>query len=217
MSEPINSIGILGAGRVGTAVARQALAAGYDVRLATRKPAEDIALMVELVTPGACAVTAGEIAQADLVVLALPLGRYRMLEPDALAGRIVVDAMNYWAPTDGILPEFEAGEASSLVIQRFLPQSRLVRALNHVGYHDFEMRARAPGHPERSALALAGDDAAARAAVAAVIDRLGYDPVDAGALAESHRFDAGSPIFGPALTKAEVEMLLAGEIAQAAE
>lgn len=217
MTASIQSIGILGAGRVGTAVARQALEAGYDVALATRRPPEDIALMVELVTPGARAASAAEIARADLVILALPLGRYRALDADALAGRIVIDAMNYWAPTDGVLAEFEAGEPSSVVVQRHLRQARLVRTLNHIGYHDFEMRARAPGHPGRSAMALAGDDAAARAEVAGFIDRLGYDPVDAGPLAESRRFDAGSPIFGPALSRAELEALLSGEIAQAAE
>lgn len=217
MTRPVKTVGILGAGRVGTAIARQALKAGYDVSVATRKPPEDIALMIDLVTPGAHAVTAQDISQSDLVILALPLVRYRTLDAVSLAGRIVVDAMNYWAPTDGALAEFQSGEPSSLVIARHLPGARIVRTLNHVGYHDLEMRARDPGDPDRAAMVLAGNDADARAMVTGFIDRLGYDPVDAGPLIESRRFDAGSPIFGPALRRAEIETLLTSEFATAAE
>src|SRR3954452_10221159 len=101
------TIGILGAGRVGTAVARQALKAGYRVKIATSKPAQEIALLVDIITPGALAVDAAEAAASDLVVVAVPLHKYRTLNPGLLAGKIVVDAMNYWAPTDGEVDDFE--------------------------------------------------------------------------------------------------------------
>lgn len=203
------TIGILGAGRVGTAVARQALKAGYEVKLATAKPPEEIALIAEFTAPGARAVSAEEAAAADIVVLAMPLNRYTHVPPSCLAGRIVVDAMNYWAPTDGHMPDFERDLSSSEIVQQHLNAARLVRTLNHIGYHDLEEQALPPGHPERQALALAGDDEEARAIVAGFIDSLGYDPVDAGPLAASRKFNAGTPIFGSRLKRQELEALLA--------
>jgi predicted dinucleotide-binding enzyme len=209
MSSAVRTIGILGAGRVGTALARQALKAGYDVLIATARPPAEIALIVQFMAPGAKAVTAEAAARdSDIVMLALPLGKYRTLDPDSLAGRIVIDAMNYWAPVDGHIAEFDGEAASSQVVQRFLPGARLVRTLNHIGYHELEEQGLPHGHPGRQALALAGDDPDARQAVAGFIDRLGYDPVDAGELAASRSFDAGTPIFGARLQRSEMEALL---------
>ena len=217
MPSQIRTIGILGAGRVGTALARQALRAGYEVPIATARPPAEIALIVELLAPGARAVTAEAAARdSDIVVLALPLGKYRTLQPASLAGKIVIDAMNYWAPTDGTVAEFENEASSSEVVQRFLPQARLVRTLNHIGYHELEEQGRPNGHPERQALALAGADADAREAVAGFIDRLGYDPVDAGELAAARKFDAGTMIFGGRLRHHEMAPLL-GDVSPRAE
>ena len=203
------TIGILGAGRVGTAVARQALKAGYDVRIATAKPAAEIALLAEIITPGAHAVSAAEAAAADLVVLAVPLHKYRTLDPALLADRTVIDAMNYWAPVDGALAAFEAGRTSSEVIQAQLGGARVVKTLNHIGYHELEEDGREPGAANRRALALAGDDAAAKALVARFIDRLGYDPVDAGPLAAGIAFQPGTEIFSTGHTAAQLRSILA--------
>ncbi|MFD1941516.1 NADPH-dependent F420 reductase [Paradevosia shaoguanensis] len=203
------TIGILGAGRVGTALARLALAAGYEVRMATSRAPSEIELLLKIITPGAVAATAEEVALgSDIVVLALPLFRYRTLRPDLLAGKVVVDVMNYWSPTDGRLEEFEGEEASSEVIQRFLPDARLVRSFNHMGYHEIEGEARAAGALDRRALAIAADDSIARQAVADFIDRLGYDPVDAGPLRSARNFGAGTPIFGASLARDELIGLL---------
>ena len=202
MPSAVRTIGILGAGRVGTALGRQALKAGYDVKIATSRPPAEIALIVDMLVPGAEAVTAeAAMRDGDIVVLALPLGKYRSLAPESLAGKIVIDAMNYWAPTDGILAEFEGDASSSEVVQRFLPRARLVRTLNHIGYHELEEQGLPPGHPERRALALSGDDPEARQAVATFLDRLGYDPVDAGDLAAGRIFDVGTAVFGGQLRR----------------
>ncbi len=126
----VRTIGILGAGRVGTAIARRAVTAGYEVRVATSKAPEDIALVLEIMVPGAKASTARNvIATADIIVLALPLSKYRSLSPELLAGKIVVDAMNYWAPTDGTIAEFEGGRSSSMVVQDFCPAHGWCEAL----------------------------------------------------------------------------------------
>ena len=220
MPSAVQTIGILGAGRVGTALGRQALKAGYDVKIATGRPPAEIALIVDMLVPGAQAVTAeAAMRDSDIVVLALPLGKYRSLAPESLAGKIVIDAMNYWAPTDGVLSEFEGDASSSEVVQRFLPRARLVRTLNHIGYHELEEQGLPPGHPERQALALAGNDPEARQVVAAFLDRLGYDPVDAGDLAAGRIFDVGTAVFGGQLRRGEMDRLFqaVSPMAQAAE
>lgn len=210
MPEP-KTIGILGAGRVGTALARLALAAGYEVRVATARPAAEIALLLEIMAPGARPDTAEAlVAASDIVILALPLSKYRSLRPEQLAGKVVIDVMNYWAPTDGTILEFEGEASSSEVVQRHLAGARLVRSFNHLGYHEIEERSRPAGDPERRALALAGNDAQARVVVAGFIDRLGYDPVDAGPLSASRRFGVGTPVFGADFGHAEMAGLLSG-------
>ncbi|MCC6735036.1 MAG: NAD(P)-binding domain-containing protein [Bauldia sp.] len=198
-------IGVLGAGRVGNAVARQAMHGGYEVAIGTAKPPEDIGLIVSFLAPGATIASAEDvIAGSDIVVLAIPLAHYRELSRHDFGGRVVIDPMNYWPPLDGHLPEFEGEEGSGEVVQRALPTARLVRALNHIGYHELEENALPPGTPGRQALALAGDDPAARAAVAGFIDRLGYDPVDAGPLVAARGFRAGLPLFGTRLDRGEL-------------
>ncbi|WP_255470891.1 NADPH-dependent F420 reductase [Pseudarthrobacter sp. B4EP4b] len=205
----IGTVGVLGAGRVGTAVARQAMRAGYEVKIATGKPAAEIALLAEIVTPGASAVDAIDAAAADLIIVAVPLHKYRTLRPELLKDKIAIDVMNYWAPIDGEIDDFEADpRTSSEVVQEFLGRSRLVKSLNHIGYHELEEDGRPPGTPDRRALALAGDDPAAKAAVADFIDRLGYDPIDAGPLPAGRAFQPGTPIFNGSHTADELTALL---------
>ncbi|GIJ29599.1 NADP oxidoreductase [Micromonospora qiuiae] len=195
---PIRTIGIFGAGKSGIAIARQALAAGYNVRITTSGPAERTALVAAILTPGAIAVDGQHLADGtDLVVLAVPLRAWRELPLALLAGRIVVDVMNYWPPADGILPEFETGRPSSEIVRDGLPpDARLVKTVNHIGYHEIEELARPAGSPDRVALAVAGDDTGAVALVSQFIDDLGFDAVAVGGLAASAVLQPGSAIFG---------------------
>lgn len=203
------TIGILGAGRVGTALARQALKAGYRVRIATAQPAAENALLVNIVTPGAEAVESSEAAASDLVIVAIPLHKYRTLNPADLAGRVVIDAMNYWAPVDGVHDDFEAdARTSSEVVAAFLGGSRVVKSLNHIGYHEMEEDDRPAGDASRRALAVAGDDAAAKELVQRFIDRLGYDAIDAGPLAAGRAFEPTTPIFTGSHTAPELQALV---------
>jgi predicted dinucleotide-binding enzyme len=190
------TVGVLGAGRVGTAVARQLIRAGHDVLIAASGDPADIELIVGVMAPGARAVAAAEAAaRSDLVVLSLPLHRYRSLDPASLRGKVVVDAMNSWPESDGEIPELAGSPSSSEMVQAFLVGTRLVKTLNHIGYHELETDGTPPGTPGRRALAVAGDDPDARTVVALLIERLGYDAVDAGTLAAGAALEPGTPVF----------------------
>ncbi|WP_200811000.1 NADPH-dependent F420 reductase [Demequina sp. NBRC 110057] len=191
MSARIQTLGILGAGRVGKAVAALAARAGIDVAIAGSADAVDA------------------VVAADAVVLAVPLGRYRSLPAERLAGCVVIDAMNYWWELDGARPDLDDPTTStSQTVAAFLPGARVVKALNHLSGYALEELARPAGDPERIAVAVAGDDDEAVALVAGLVDALGYDPVTAGTLAEGMRFEPGTELFGADADEEEARAML---------
>jgi hypothetical protein len=192
----LSKIAVLGAGHVGPVIARLAVAAGYPVAIAASGDPADIELITELIIPGAQPRWASDaVAGADIVVLAIPLRRFPGLDPGPLAGKAVIDAMNYWPASDGALAAFEDGGSSETVARR-LAGARVVKALNHIGYHELEDRARPAGAPDRRAAGVASDDPAAAGTVAGLVGRLGYDPVRLENLRAGRVLEPGGPVFG---------------------
>lgn len=207
---PIGTVGIIGAGRVGRVLARLATDAGHRVLVAGSGAAARIADTIAAAAPGAAAAEASTVIRdADAVVLALPLPQHRALAADALDGKLVIDAMNYWWEVDGLRAEFgDLRTSTSEIVQRSFPGARVVKALNHMGYRDLDDEARRAGAPGRKAIAVAGDDPGDVATVMRLVDELGFDPVFAGALAEGIRLEPGAEAFGADVDAAELRAML---------
>ena len=185
------TLGIIGSGAIGTILAKQAIAAGIDVVLANSRGPETLTATVAELGARARAATPAEAARAgDWVVVSIPLAAYRQLPAAELAGKVVLDTINYYPVRDGSVPALDAGELTTgELVQRHLAGARLVKAFSNIGDHHIAALARPAGAADRTALPIAGDDPQAKAAAAELIGRLGFDTVDAGPLAESWRFE----------------------------
>ena len=194
---------VLGAGHVGPVIARLALRGGYSVAIANSGDPVDLELITQLVIPGAEARWAADaVADADLVVLAIPLVRFLAIDAESCSGKLVIDTMNYWPSTDGVVDVFErGGVGSSEIVAQRLPGSTVVKTLNHIGYHDLEDHAQPAGSADRRAIGVAGDDAAGVATASALVDRLGYDAVTVGTLVDGRILQPGGPVFGAVLRR----------------
>lgn len=211
MPGSIKKIGILGAGKLGIVLAQLARKAGYEVLISGSGSPKKIALSVKVLAPGSVAMTSREVArQAELVILALPLSKYKNIPRDELKGKLVVDAMNYWWEVDGKRDDFMDPElSSSESIQRFLDESRVVKAMSHMGYHDLHDEARKLEESSRKAIAIAGNDKEDVAAVADLINNIGFDPLPIGDLSQGVKLEPGNPAFGANLVLKDLKKLLA--------
>ena len=188
-------IGIIGAGFVGKAVARLALEAGYDVMVSNSRGVKSLASV-----PSGIGARIGTVADAadfgDMVLVAIPLDQYKTIPVEPLAGKTVIDAINYYPERDGSVPDLDTRrKATSELLADHLPSSHVVKAFNAILAKDLEKDGRRAGTADRRALPIAGDDVDAKARVMDLVDQLGFDPVDAGSLADSWRFERAKPAY----------------------
>ena len=179
-------------------VARLAVAAGYDVVLSNSRGPETLKGLVDELGPHARAATSAEAGAAgDLVVVTIPFRAFRDVPVEPLAGKTVIDTNNYYPDRDGVFSEIENGSTSaSKLLAEHLPTSHVVKAFNGILFSHLESLPRPAGAPDRSALPIAGDDANAKVQVIEFLNRIGFDVVDAGPLAEDWRFGPDTPAYG---------------------
>jgi 8-hydroxy-5-deazaflavin:NADPH oxidoreductase len=186
----VTTIGLIGSGNIGSTVARLAVDAGHDVVLSNSRGPETLTDLVKELGPQARAATAAEAAAAgDIVVVTVPLKAYRAVPVEPLRGKVVIDTNNYYPDRDGHIAELdEESTTTSELLQAHLPESRVVKAFNNIYVTHLGSLQRPAGHPERSVLAIAGDDQAAKRTVTEFLDSIGYDAYDVGPLSEGWRY-----------------------------
>jgi predicted dinucleotide-binding enzyme len=193
----MTTIGFIGSGNIGGTVARLAVDAGYDVVLANSRGPETLSDLVRQLGPRSRADSAaGAAAAGEIVIVSVPLKAYTQVPVEPLAGKVVLDTNNYYPERDGHLPELDTKQTTtSGLLQAHLLTSHVVKAFNNIYFKTLAVLGRPAGASDRSALAIAGDDEAAKRTAAAFLDRIGYDAFDAGSLADSWRFERDMPAY----------------------
>ncbi len=204
-SRPI--LGILGAGKLGITLAQIGLKSGYQINIASSKNPKKIAMTVNILAPGAKAMTTAEVAKkSDVIILALPLKNLQQIPQAELANKIVIDAMNYWWETDGprekIIPR---DTSSSEYVQEILRKSTVIKTFSHMGYHHlYDENHKNP----RKSLAIAGDNKSANEVASKIVADFGFDPLFIGNLKSGKILEPGQPGFGVNLEKSDLQKLL---------
>ena len=207
----MKTIGLIGAGHIGSQVARLAVRSGYDVVISNSREPETLSGLVAELGPKARAATSLDAAKAgDIVVVTVPLKNYRSVPVEPLAGKIVIDTNNYYPQRDGHIPELDnESTTTSELLQAHLPASKVVKAFNHIYASQLTTDGLPAGTKNRRALVIAGNDNEAKATVTRLLDQFGFDTVDAGPLSEGWRIQRDTPGYGPRRTANELRTDLA--------
>ena len=207
----MTTIGIIGAGNIGSQIARLAVENDYNVVISNSRGPETLSALIAELGPKARAATAVEAAKVgDIVVVTVPLKNYRKVPVEPLAGKIVIDTDNYYPERDGRIPELDnESTTTSELLQAHLPTSKVVKAFNHIYAADLTTHGQPAGAKNRRALVIAGDDKDAKARVTHLLDQFGFDTVDAGPLREGWRIQRDTPGYGPRRTAQELRRDLA--------
>lgn len=207
----MKTIGFIGAGNIGSQLARLAVANQYTVVLSNSRGPQTLSALVDELGPNARAATAADAAAAgDIAVVSVPLKNYRQVPVEPLAGKIVIDTNNYYPQRDGHIRELDdESTTTSELLQAHLPTSKVVKAFNHIYAVQLTTHGQPAGTANRRALVIAGDDESAKAAVARLLDQFGFDTVDAGPLKEGWRIQRDTPGYGPRRTADELRRDLA--------
>jgi predicted dinucleotide-binding enzyme len=207
----MTTIGIIGAGHIGSAVARKAVELGYDVVISNSRGPETLTELATELGPKARAATSAEAAEAgDFAVVTVPLKNYRDIPVEPLAGKIVIDTNNYYWERDGHIPALDNGEATtSGLLQEHLPGSKVAKGFNHIMASQIGTDGTPPGTPDRRALATASDYPEAAELVTRLYDEFGFDTVNIGLLDDSWRVERDRPAYVIRQNEAELKENLA--------
>jgi predicted dinucleotide-binding enzyme len=207
----MSTIGLIGAGKIGSQLARLAVAHGHNVVISNSRGPESLTALVHELGPNARAASVVDAARAgEIVVVTIPLKHYRTVPVEPLAGKIVIDTNNYYPQRDGQIAELDNESTTTAeLLQTHLPTSKVVKAFNHIYAAQLTTDGRPAGTPNRRALVIAGDDPLAKATVARLLDEFGFDTVDAGPLKEGWRIQRDTPGYGPRRTAEELRKDLA--------
>jgi len=207
----MKTIGLIGAGHIGSQVARLAAKSGYDVVISNSRGPDTLSALVAELGPRARAATPADAAKAgDIVVVTIPLKNYRSVPVAPLVGKIVIDTNNYYPERDGHIPELDNETTTTAeLLQSHLPQSKVVKAFNHIYAAQLTTDGLPAGAKNRRALVIAGNDREAKASVTHLLDQFGFDTVDAGPLKEGWRIQRDTPGYGPRRNAEELKRDLA--------
>ena len=207
----MTTLGLIGAGHIGSQLARLAIANGYSVVISNSRGPETLSGLVAELGPKARAATPAEAAKAgDIVVVTLPLKNYKTVPVEPLAGKVVIDTNNYYPQRDGQIPELDNESTTvSELLQAHLPKSKVVKAFNHLYAASLTTDGQPAGSNNRRALVIAGDDKDAKETVTRLIDQFGFDTVDVGPLKEGWRIQRDTPGYGPRRNEEELRRDLA--------
>lgn len=207
----MTTLGLIGAGHIGSQVARLAVKSGYEVVLSNSRGPETLADLVAELGPKARAATPLEAAKAgDIVVVTIPLKAISTVPVEPLVGKIVIDTNNYYPSRDGNIRELdEEKTTTSELLQAHLPRSKVVKAFNHIYAAELTTHGQPAGTANRRALVIAGNDAEAKSVVTKMLDTFGFDTVDVGPLSESWRIQRDTPGYGPRRNAEELRKDLA--------
>ena len=202
----MTTIGLIGAGHIGSQIARLAVKNGNNVVISNSRGPETLSALVAELGPTARAASAADAAKAgDIVVVSVPLKNYRSVPVEPLAGKIVIDTNNYYPQRDGHIPELDNESTTTAeLLQAHLPTSKVVKTFNHIYAAALTTDGQPSGTKNRRALVIAGNDPEAKAAVTRLLDQFGFDTVDAGPLKEGWRIQRDTPGYGPRRTAEEL-------------
>lgn len=205
-------IAIIGAGKLGVTLAQRSIKAGYTTYVAGSGDPKKIALSLRILAPGAHATTTEQAMQrADIIILAIPLHKYRTLPKQPAAGKIIIDAMNYWWEVDGEDSHLADLTAStSELVQEYFSDSSVVKAFSHIGYHHLHDEAKSKGANARIGMVVASDTQKDASLVAKVVDDLGYEPVVIHPLSSGKCLEPGTPLFGAHVGADKISEILNG-------
>jgi predicted dinucleotide-binding enzyme len=214
----MTTIGIIGAGHIGSQIARAAIAHGYEVLIANSRGPETLTELVAELGPKARAATAVEAAAAaDVAVVTVPFKAYGSIPVEPLAGKIVIDTNNYYFERDGHVPALDEGrDTVTGMLQKHLPTSRVAKGFNHIGAPQITTDGQPAGTSGRRALATASDHADAAQFVSDLYDQFGFDAVNVGPLSESWRIERDQPAYIVRQTRDELVANIAKAERQAA-